>query len=294
LRAARPLSGSQGACVLRYGPCEAAALQERMKRAVALLGEDEVRTILETEGRIEARHLTPAPTVWRLVPLLVLGQGMGWVLPCRQYGRAGDVRVLQGDVPISGGGGSCCCAQRMMRACGACLLLQVCFWPANLTTHAGVGTIICDKGAASSSVTLWHTAFDHKVLAAACRHPFAASCVAICNVTIFQGHLQHAQAATGPGSPAFSQALCLKHSCVHSPLTLKLAASYQLLYCITSVQEYRHVCRLLAHIQDQGWSWQPGTCAIPGPMDFTRDNMKRNAERPWMRQAPLPQPGGRL
>ena len=64
----------------RYGPCEAAALQERMKRAVALLGEDEVRTILETEGRIEARHLKQALTVWRLVPLLVLGQGMGWVL----------------------------------------------------------------------------------------------------------------------------------------------------------------------------------------------------------------------
>jgi len=71
--------------------------------------------------------------------------------------------------------------------------------------------------------------FDHKVLAAACHHPFAASCVATCNVTLFQGHLQHAQAATGPGSPASSQALCLKHSCVHSPLTLRLAASYQLL-----------------------------------------------------------------
>ncbi len=57
----RPASGSQGTCGLRYGPCEAAALQERMKRAVALLGEDEVRTILETEGRIEARHLNQAP-----------------------------------------------------------------------------------------------------------------------------------------------------------------------------------------------------------------------------------------
>lgn len=49
-------------CV-RYGPCEAAALQERMKRAVALLGEEEVRTILEKEGRIEARRLRQAPTV---------------------------------------------------------------------------------------------------------------------------------------------------------------------------------------------------------------------------------------
>ena len=39
----------------RYGPCEAAALQERMKRAVALLGKAEVEAILEKEGRIEAR-----------------------------------------------------------------------------------------------------------------------------------------------------------------------------------------------------------------------------------------------
>lgn len=44
------------ACGARYGPCEAAALQERMKRAVALLGEDEVKAILETEGRIEVRR----------------------------------------------------------------------------------------------------------------------------------------------------------------------------------------------------------------------------------------------
>lgn len=39
----------------RYGPCEAAALQERMKRAVALLGKAEVEAILEKEGRIEVR-----------------------------------------------------------------------------------------------------------------------------------------------------------------------------------------------------------------------------------------------
>lgn len=38
---------------VRYGPCEAGALQERMKRAVALLGEAEVKAILEKEGRIE-------------------------------------------------------------------------------------------------------------------------------------------------------------------------------------------------------------------------------------------------
>ena len=37
----------------RYGPCEAADLQHRMKRAVALLGPQEVKTILETEGKIE-------------------------------------------------------------------------------------------------------------------------------------------------------------------------------------------------------------------------------------------------
>ncbi|KAK9826750.1 hypothetical protein WJX81_004901 [Elliptochloris bilobata] len=39
--------------VPRYGPCEAAALQEWMKRAVALLGDAEVRQILGKEGRIE-------------------------------------------------------------------------------------------------------------------------------------------------------------------------------------------------------------------------------------------------
>eukprot|EP00884_Botryococcus_braunii_P007801 jgi/Botrbrau1/17021/Bobra.49_2s0077.1 len=37
----------------RYGPCEPEGLKERMKRAVALLGQDEVRDILEKEGRIE-------------------------------------------------------------------------------------------------------------------------------------------------------------------------------------------------------------------------------------------------
>ena len=47
----RPNSGEN--CLCRYGPCEAADLQHRMKRAVALLGPQEVKTILETEGKIE-------------------------------------------------------------------------------------------------------------------------------------------------------------------------------------------------------------------------------------------------
>ena len=46
-----PNSGEN--CLCRYGPCEAADLQHRMKRAVALLGPQEVKTILETEGKIE-------------------------------------------------------------------------------------------------------------------------------------------------------------------------------------------------------------------------------------------------
>lgn len=40
-----------GAC--RYGPCEAESLKERMKRAVALLGEKEVESIMRQEGKIE-------------------------------------------------------------------------------------------------------------------------------------------------------------------------------------------------------------------------------------------------
>lgn len=36
-----------------YGPCEPEALQERMKSAVALLGEEEVRGILEEQGQVE-------------------------------------------------------------------------------------------------------------------------------------------------------------------------------------------------------------------------------------------------
>mmetsp|Transcript_30846 Transcript_30846/g.91767 ORF Transcript_30846/g.91767 Transcript_30846/m.91767 type:complete len:97 (-) Transcript_30846:100-390(-) len=37
----------------RYGPCEADALRERMMRAVASLGEAEVKDIMATEGKIE-------------------------------------------------------------------------------------------------------------------------------------------------------------------------------------------------------------------------------------------------
>ena len=37
----------------RYGPCEPADLQDRMRSAVALLGEQEVRTIIEEQGKIE-------------------------------------------------------------------------------------------------------------------------------------------------------------------------------------------------------------------------------------------------
>ena len=40
-------------CWGRYGPCDRAELRERMKRVVALLGEDEVNRILEQEGKIE-------------------------------------------------------------------------------------------------------------------------------------------------------------------------------------------------------------------------------------------------
>lgn len=36
-----------------YGPCEAEALKKRMMRAVASLGEAEVRDIMATEGKIE-------------------------------------------------------------------------------------------------------------------------------------------------------------------------------------------------------------------------------------------------
>jgi hypothetical protein len=37
----------------RYGPCEPKSLKERMKRAVALLGSEEVQDIIKKEGKIE-------------------------------------------------------------------------------------------------------------------------------------------------------------------------------------------------------------------------------------------------
>ena len=39
--------------VCRYGPCDNADLKDRMKRAVALLGPDEVKDIMSKEGKIE-------------------------------------------------------------------------------------------------------------------------------------------------------------------------------------------------------------------------------------------------
>ena len=44
------------AYVLRYGPCDPEELQNRMMRAVAALGEAEVRSILEEQGKIEVRQ----------------------------------------------------------------------------------------------------------------------------------------------------------------------------------------------------------------------------------------------
>ena len=38
----------------RFGPCEPADLKQRMKSAIATLGEEEVHDILRTEGKLEA------------------------------------------------------------------------------------------------------------------------------------------------------------------------------------------------------------------------------------------------
>lgn len=43
--------GGLPAC--RYGPCEPDALRDRMLRAVASLGEAEVRSIIEEQGKVE-------------------------------------------------------------------------------------------------------------------------------------------------------------------------------------------------------------------------------------------------
>lgn len=49
----------------RYGPCDIADLQERMKRAVALLGEEEVKNIMRDEGKIEVGSYAQ-PCIWLL------------------------------------------------------------------------------------------------------------------------------------------------------------------------------------------------------------------------------------
>lgn len=43
--------------VCRYGPCERDDLEQRMKRAVAALGQEEVADIVKKEGKIEVRRL---------------------------------------------------------------------------------------------------------------------------------------------------------------------------------------------------------------------------------------------
>ncbi|KIZ01469.1 putative chaperonin [Monoraphidium neglectum] len=48
-------AGAPLAITPKYGPCEADALKDRMKRAVASLGPKEVRSIIEEQGKIEVR-----------------------------------------------------------------------------------------------------------------------------------------------------------------------------------------------------------------------------------------------
>jgi len=47
------------AAAARYGPCEIGDLQDRMKRAVALLGPEEVKNIMREEGKIEVIFQDP-------------------------------------------------------------------------------------------------------------------------------------------------------------------------------------------------------------------------------------------
>jgi molecular chaperone Hsp33 len=44
---------SADAIVPRYGPCESSALRDRMLRAVASLGVEEVRSIVREQGHVE-------------------------------------------------------------------------------------------------------------------------------------------------------------------------------------------------------------------------------------------------
>lgn len=48
----------------RYGPCDISDLQDRMKRAVALLGEEEVKNIMQDEGKIEVGYVSEAGAHW--------------------------------------------------------------------------------------------------------------------------------------------------------------------------------------------------------------------------------------
>ena len=51
---------------IRYGPCEVGDLQDRMKRAVALLGPEEVKNIMREEGKIEVMPKVLLPSVHHL------------------------------------------------------------------------------------------------------------------------------------------------------------------------------------------------------------------------------------
>ena len=63
-----------------YGPCEASALQQRMKRAVALLGANEIEKLLEEEGKIEVcphirflQHWVWSFKAWRVRVVHLIG-----------------------------------------------------------------------------------------------------------------------------------------------------------------------------------------------------------------------------
>ena len=79
----------------RYGPCEIGDLQDRMKRAVALLGPEEVKNIMREEGKIE-----------------VILQGL------HSNSSAGSPKPA---LPWSAGAPRRC----MPKSCNAC---SVCFW----------------------------------------------------------------------------------------------------------------------------------------------------------------------
>ena len=49
----------------RFGPCEPESLKDRMKRAVALLGKEEVNEIVRSQGKIEVRPCALTAFDWR-------------------------------------------------------------------------------------------------------------------------------------------------------------------------------------------------------------------------------------